>query len=55
MNIRELLEDRVKSNPEKVYLYFQDQKISYQDFNKQVNKTANSLLRLGIQKGDHLP
>ena len=53
MNIRELLEDRVNSAPEKVYLYFQDQKISYQDFNKQVNKTANSLLRLGIQKGDH--
>jgi len=52
MNIRELLEARVNSNPEKVYLYFQDKEITYLDFDKQVNKTANSLLRLGIQKGD---
>lgn len=53
MNIRQLLEDRVKSNPQKIYLYFQDQKITYGDFNKQVNKTANSFLRLGIKKGDN--
>ena len=53
MNIRELLEERVNSDPEKVYLYFQEQEISYRDFDKQVNKTANGLLRLGIQRGDH--
>lgn len=53
MNIRELLESRAKSNPQKVYLYFQDQKIAYGDFNKQVNRTANSFLRLGINQGDN--
>ena len=53
MNIRELLESRANSNPEKVYLYFQEQEISYRDFDKQVNKAANSLLRSGILKGDH--
>ena len=52
MNIRELLESRAQSNPQKVCLYYQDQKITYSDFNRQVNKTANSLLRLGINKGD---
>lgn len=52
MNIRELLEDRVNSDPDKVFLYFQEREISYRDFDKQVNKTANRLLGLGIRKRD---
>ncbi len=54
MNIRELLENRVKTSPDKVYLYFQDQEVRYKDFDKRVNKVANSYLRSGIGKGDHV-
>jgi acyl-CoA synthetase (AMP-forming)/AMP-acid ligase II len=54
MNIRELLENRVKMSPDKVYLYFQDQEVRYKDFDNRVNKVANSLLRSGIGKGDHV-
>lgn len=53
MNIRELIESRVKLNPNKVYLYFEDQEITYQDFDTNINKAANGFLRLGIQRGDH--
>jgi carnitine-CoA ligase len=53
LNIRELLESRAKSNPQKVFLYFQDQMITYGDFNRQVNRIANSFLRVGIKKGDN--
>ena len=54
MNIRELIESRVKSTPKKVYLFFEDQEITYKDFDININKAANGFLRLGIQKGDHL-
>jgi acyl-CoA synthetase (AMP-forming)/AMP-acid ligase II len=53
MNIRELIENRVKSNPNKIYLFFEDQKITYQDFDTNINMAANGFLRLGIRKGDH--
>ena len=52
MNIRELIESRVKSNPNKVYLYFEDQEITYQDFDTNINKTANGFLGLGIPPPD---
>lgn len=43
MHIREFLENRVKNNPNKIFLYFQEQEIAYEDFDKRVNKTAHSL------------
>ena len=54
MHIRDFLENRVKNNPEKIYLYFKEQEITYEDFNKQVNKTAHCLWDLGIRKGDNV-
>lgn len=53
MNIRELIESRVRSSPQKVYLYFQNQEVTYKDFDMNINRAASSFLRLGIQKGDH--
>ncbi len=52
MNIRELLENQVNKDPEKIYLYFEDQEITYRDFDKRINKVANALLNTGILKGD---
>ncbi len=52
MNIRELLEKQVKGNAEKVYLYFQDQEVTYRTLNQKSNQVANGFLELGIRKGD---
>jgi len=52
MNIRELIEDRVAGNPDKVYLYFEDQEITYADFDRNINRLSNRMLNCGIQKGD---
>ncbi len=52
MNIREFLENQVKMNPEKVYLYFENEEITYKNFDRQVNKVAAALLNSGVRKGD---
>lgn len=52
VNIREYLESKVSNNPDKVYLYFEDQCWTYKQFNERVNQAANGFLELGIHKGD---
>lgn len=54
MNIREHIVTSVNRNPEKIYLYFEDQEISYREFNNNINRVANGLLRLRIRKGDRV-
>jgi len=52
MNIGEFVESAVMKNPDKIYLYFRDQEISYKDFNHLTNKVAHQFQNIGIQKGD---
>lgn len=52
MNIRELIEERVAGSPDKIYLYFNNQEVTYADFDKSINRLSNRLLNTGIQKGD---
>lgn len=54
MNVRQFLEGKVSKNPDKIFLYFQDQEITYKDFNASVNRVANGLLHLGVKKGDRV-
>lgn len=54
MNIRELIEASAKKNPNKVFLYFDDQEVTYGEFNENINKAANFFLNLGIKKGDRV-
>lgn len=51
MNVRQLLETQADKNPDKVYLYYEDEKITYSDFNGTANRVANSLKDMGIEKG----
>ena len=56
-NLRKVIEQKAYENPHKTLLFFEkDDNIntaySYQQFDQMVNKTANALLQLGIQKGD---
>jgi len=54
MNIRQLLESRVRQHPDKAFLIFEDQITSYADFDTTVNRVANRFLRLGISAGDRV-
>ena len=51
MNIRELLEKQAETYANKIFLYFEDETISYRDFNESVNRVANAFKRMGIGKG----
>src|SRR5262249_37942046 len=54
MNIRQLLESRVRQHPDKAFVIFEDQVISYADFDTTVNRVASGFLRLGINAGDRV-
>ena len=54
MNIRELIEKNAEKNPNKTFLYFDDQEVSYDQFNNNINRAANVFLDFGIQKGDRV-
>jgi crotonobetaine/carnitine-CoA ligase len=47
-----ILEDKARAIGEKVYFLYGDMKITYQEMNERANRVANSLLGLGIKKGD---
>ena len=50
--LKELLRERVKKGPRSLLLLFGDRRLTYADFQGEVNRVANALLRLGIQKGE---
>ena len=54
--LRDSLEHKVALTPEKIYLVFDNDgetsSFTYRAFDSQVNKVANALLELGVQKGD---
>jgi acyl-coenzyme A synthetase/AMP-(fatty) acid ligase len=52
MNIRELLEKQAEEYPEKIFLYFNKEKVTYQNLDLQVNRVANTFKKMGIEKGD---
>ena len=47
-----LVENRAKELGDKTFFMHQDQRITYRDLDDNVNKVANSLLGMGIKKGD---
>lgn len=52
MTIRDLLERQSEKYSDKVFLYFEDQSITYQNFNLTVNRIANAFKRMDIDKGE---
>jgi acyl-CoA synthetase (AMP-forming)/AMP-acid ligase II len=54
MNMGDVLRRSANKFPEKDALVFGDRVISYRDLNGRVNRLANSLLKIGIQKGDRV-
>ncbi len=54
MNLRTFWETRVNNNPDKTFLYYQDEKVSYAEFDAGVNRAANGLIESGVKKGDRV-
>ena len=54
INLRTYWERKVQKNPSKVFLYYDDEVISYSEFDARVNQAANALLDLGTKKGDRV-
>lgn len=52
MLLGQLLERSAQNYPDKTALIFQGIHLSYQELNSKVNRLANGLRKLGIQKGD---
>lgn len=51
-NLREMFERKAEEFGEHVFLSFYDNDVSFGQFDRQVNRLANALLKLGIGKGD---
>ncbi len=51
-NVREMFEARVAETPDRVYLAYYGEYMTYQQFDDETNKVANALLKLGVKKGD---
>jgi fatty-acyl-CoA synthase len=52
--VQELFLEVCQDRPEKVAIVFNDSQITYRELQDQVNKCAQALLSLGINKGDHV-
>jgi len=54
MNIRDFIESKVAKQPDKPFLYFEDQVFTYQEFDQKINQAANGFLELGVRKGERV-
>ena len=58
-NLPEVLSEKARQFPDNTAIIFKDRRISYKEYDRAVNQTANILRKFGVQKGDrvaiHLP
>ena len=52
MNLGSLFSHHARYRPDHLAVVFEDQRLTWLDFNKKINRLANALVNLGIQKGD---
>src|SRR5699024_1563399 len=54
MNIGLTLSRNANRTPEKTAIIFEEETLSFQALNQEVNRLAHGLVKLGVQKGDHV-
>ena len=54
MNIGNLLSRHARYQPDKLALIFEDNRLTYKEYNQNVNRLANAMLDMGIKKGDKI-
>jgi len=52
MNIGTVFSRHARYRPRHLAVVFQDQRLTYSEFNREINRLANALLALGVRKGD---
>ena len=52
MNIGSLFSRHARYRPNHLSFVFEDQRLTYRELNQSINRLANALIALGIQKGD---
>jgi acyl-CoA synthetase (AMP-forming)/AMP-acid ligase II len=52
MNIGTLFSRHAKYRPDHLAVVFEDQRLTWLEFNKSINRLAHVMLKLGIRKGD---
>jgi len=53
-NIRKLFEESVSRTPDKDFLVFKDEQVTYENFLQTVYKVANGFLTIGVKRGDKI-
>jgi len=54
MNLARILTNHARFKPDQTAIVFGEQRLSFSDFNRRVNRLANALLSLGIKRGDKI-
>jgi long-chain acyl-CoA synthetase len=54
MNIGNLLSRHARYQPDKLALVFEDNRLTFKEYNQNVNRLANAMLDMGIKKGDKI-
>ncbi len=54
MNVGTILTRNARYRPDHLAVIFEDQRLTYREFNRRVNKLANTFLEMGIVKGDKI-
>jgi crotonobetaine/carnitine-CoA ligase len=54
LNVRDFLEDAARTVPDETFLIHGQERISYSDFNGQVDLAASAWYQLGVRKGDRV-
>lgn len=52
--VKYILEDKAATLGELVFVQFKDKSVTYAAMNEVANRVGNALLKLGVEKGDHL-
>ncbi|MHB1216934.1 MAG: AMP-binding protein [Alphaproteobacteria bacterium] len=54
ITIRQELEEAARSQPDRVYLIFEDVPVTVAEMNRRVNRLANGMAELGLKRGDRV-
>jgi long-chain acyl-CoA synthetase len=54
MNIGSLPTRHARYRPDQLGFVFEDRRLSYRDFNAEINRLCNAMLSTGLKKGDHI-
>ena len=54
MDIGNLLTRHARYQPDKLALVYEERRLTYGEYNRNVNRVANALLGMGVKKGDKI-